>query len=191
MLVWNRASPGARGATAAESCPRLPQRSRVFSKDIQASLPARLRLSSSRRSPGPSRGTCASPSARLRLSSIRRSPVEAVLTEGVRSEADASCRRQDDRGLGLIEPVCAMPRRRSTSSRHCLIAPGEAVGLGKWRNNSLAAESIPAGVSPDGVQDTHPDVRRRVGRTAAAPSVGWPELCGVEDAASSSMEKPS
>jgi hypothetical protein len=35
--------------------------------------------------------------------------------------------------------VCTMPRRRSTSSRHCLIAPSEAVGLGKWRNNSLAA----------------------------------------------------
>jgi hypothetical protein len=86
-----------------------------------------------------------SPSTRLRLSSARRSPVGAVLTEGVRSEADASCRRQGDRGLGLIEPVCAMPRRRSTSSRHCFIAPGEAVGLGKWHNNSLAAESAPAG----------------------------------------------
>jgi hypothetical protein len=31
------------------------------------------------------------------------------------------------------------------SSRHCLIAPGEAVGLGKWRINSLAAESAPVG----------------------------------------------
>jgi hypothetical protein len=95
--------------------------------------------------PGPSGGTRASPSARLRLSSIRRSPVRAVLTEGERSEADASCRRLDDRGLGLIEPACAMLRRRSTSSRHCLIAPSEAVGLGKWCNNSLAVESAPAG----------------------------------------------
>jgi hypothetical protein len=86
-----------------------------------------------------------SPSARLWLSSARRSSVGAVLTEGERSEADASCRCQDDRGLGLIEPACAMLRRRSTSSRHCLIAPGEAVGLGKWCNNSLAAESAPAG----------------------------------------------
>jgi hypothetical protein len=38
------------------------------------------------------------------------------------------------------------------SSRHCLIAPGEAVGLGGWRNNSLAAESAPAGATPDGVR---------------------------------------
>jgi hypothetical protein len=83
--------------------------------------------------------------------SIRRSPVGAVLIEDVRSGVDASCRRQDDRGLGLIEPECATPRRRSTSSRHCLIAPGEAVRLGKWRNNSLAAESAPAGVSPIGI----------------------------------------
>jgi hypothetical protein len=125
------------------------------------------------------------------LSFVRRSPVGVVLTEGVRSGADASCRRQDDRGLGLTEAVCATLRRQSTSSRHYLIAPGEAVGLGKWRNNSLAAESAPAGVSPDGVRDTHPGVRHRAGRTAAAPSVGRLELCGIEDAASSSMEKPS
>jgi hypothetical protein len=145
MLVWNRASPRAYGATAMESCPRLSQRSRVFSKEIHASLPARLRLSSSLRSPGPSGGTRTSPSACLRLSFVRRSPGGAVLTEGVRSGADASCQRQDDRGLGLTEPVCTMPRRRSMSSCHCLIAPGEAVGLGKWRNNSLAAESAPTG----------------------------------------------
>jgi hypothetical protein len=132
-----------------------------------------------------------SPSARRWLSSVRRSPVGAVLTEGERSEANASCWRQDDRGLGLIEPVCAMLRRRSTSSRHCLIAPGEAAGLGRWRNNSLAAESAPAGASPDGVRDACTGVRHRAGRTAAAPSVRWPELYGVEDAASSSMGKSS
>jgi hypothetical protein len=177
--------------TAAESCPRLPQRSHVFSKEIHASLPARLWLSSSRRSLGPSGGTRTSPSACLRLSFVRRSPVGAVLTEGVRSGADASCRRQDERGLGLTELECATPRRRSTSSRHCLIAPGEAVGLGKWRNNSLAAEWAQAGDSPDGVRDAHPGVRRRAGRMAAAPSVGWLELCSIEDAASSSMQKPS
>jgi hypothetical protein len=145
----------------------------------------------SRRSPCPSGGTCTSPSARLRLSFVRRSPVGAVLTEGERSEADASCRCQGDRGLGLIEPVCAMLRRRSTSSHHCPIVPGEAVGLGKWCYNSLAAESAPAGASLDGVRDAHSGVRHRAGRTAAAPSVGWPELCGVEDAASSSIEKSS
>jgi hypothetical protein len=191
MLVWNRASPGTSGAAAAKSCPRLPQCSRAFPKEIHASLPARLRLSSSRRSSGPSGGTCASPSARLRLSSVRRSSVGAVLTGGERSEADASYWRRDDQGLGLIEPMCAMVRRRSTSSRHCLIAPGEAVGLGRWRNNSLATQSAPTGASPDGVWDACAGVCRRAGRTAAAPSVGWPELCGVEDAASSSMGKSS
>jgi hypothetical protein len=75
------------------------------------------------------------------------------------------------------------------SPRHCLIAPGEAVRLGKWRNSSLAAESAPAGVSPVGVRDAHPGVCRRAGRMAAAPSVGWPELYSAEDASSSSMEK--
>jgi hypothetical protein len=29
-----------------------------------------------------------------------------------------------------------MLRRRSTSSRHCFMAPGKAVELGRWRNNS-------------------------------------------------------
>jgi hypothetical protein len=77
------------------------------------------------------------------------------------------------------------------SSRHCLIAPSEAMGLGKWCNNSLAIESAPAGASSDGVRDACTGVRRRAGRTAPAPSVGWRELCGVEDAASSSMGKSS
>jgi hypothetical protein len=191
MLVWNRASPGAHGATATKSCPKLPQRSRAFSKEIQASLPARLRLSSSRRSSGPSGRTCTSPSACLRLSSVHRSSVGVALTEGERSEADASYWCRDDRGLGLTEPVCAMLRRRSTSSRHCLIAPGEAVGLGGWRNNSLAAESAPTGATPDGVWGACAGVCCRTGRTAATPSIGWLELCGVEDAASSSMGKSS
>jgi hypothetical protein len=142
MLVWNQASPRAHGATAAESCPKLPQRSRAFSKQIQASLPAHLRLSSSHRSSGLSGRTCVSPSTRLQLSSVRRSLVGAALTERERSEADASYWRRDDRGLGLTEPVCAMLRRRSTSSRHCLIAPGEAVGLGGWRSNSLAERAL-------------------------------------------------
>jgi hypothetical protein len=191
MPAWNRASPRTCGATTAESCPRLPQRPRVFSKEAQASLPVRLRLSSSRRSPGPSGGTRIFPYVCLRLSYVCRSPVGAVLTEDVCSGVDASCRRQDDRGLGLTEPECATPRRRSTSPCHCLIAPGEAVRLGKWHNSSLSAESAPAGVSPVGVRDAHPGVCRRAGRMAAAPSVGWPELCGVEDASSSSMEKLS
>jgi hypothetical protein len=152
-------------------------------------LPARLRLSSSRRSSGLSGGTCASSTARLRLSSAHRPLVGAALTEGERTEADASYWRRDDRGLGLTEPECAMPRRRSTSSRHCLIAPDEAVDLGGWRNNSLAAESAPAGATPDGVRDACAGVCCRAGRTTAAPGDGRPELYDVEDATSSSMRK--
>jgi hypothetical protein len=53
-----------------------------------------------------------------------------TLTEGERTNADASCWRQDDRGLDLVEVECAMPSSRSTSSRHCFMAPGEAVELG-------------------------------------------------------------
>jgi hypothetical protein len=34
------------------------------------------------------------------------------------------------------------------------MAPGEAVELGGWRNNSLATESAPVRATPDEVQDT-------------------------------------
>jgi hypothetical protein len=36
---------------------------------------------------------------------------------------------RDDHGLDLVEVECAMPSSRSTSSRHCFMAPGEAVEL--------------------------------------------------------------
>jgi hypothetical protein len=36
-----------------------------------------------------------------------------------------------------------MPSSRSTSSRHCFMAPGEAVKLGWWRSNSLAETTPP------------------------------------------------
>jgi hypothetical protein len=165
MLVWNRASLGACGATAAKSCSRFPRRSRALSKEIQAYFPARLWLSSSRRSSSLSGGTCASSIARLRLSFARRSSVGAALTNGERTKADASCWRRDARGLGLTEPECGTPRRRSTSSRHCLIAPG--------------------------VRDACAGVCCRAERTAVAPGVGRPVLCGVEDVASSAMGKSS
>jgi hypothetical protein len=67
---------------------------------------------------------------RLRLSSARRSLVWAPLTEGERTDADASFWRLDDRGLDLVEVECAILSNRSTSSRHCFMAPGEAVELG-------------------------------------------------------------
>jgi hypothetical protein len=83
-----------------------------------------------RRSHALSKETWASSPARLRLSSARRSLVCAPLTEGERTDADASCWRRDDRGLNLVEVECAMPSSRSTSSRHCFMASGEVVELG-------------------------------------------------------------
>jgi hypothetical protein len=53
-----------------------------------------------------------------------------ALTEGERTDVDASCWRGDDRGLDLVEVECVMPSNRSTSSRHYFMAPGEAVELG-------------------------------------------------------------
>jgi hypothetical protein len=81
--------------------------SRALSKDIRASSPA-----------------C------LRLSSARRSLVCAPLTEGERTDTDVSCWRRDDRDFDLVEVECAIPSSRSTSSRHCFMAPSEAVELG-------------------------------------------------------------
>jgi hypothetical protein len=72
----------------------------------------------------------ASSPARLRLSSAWRSLVYVPLNEGDRTDVDASCWRRDDRGLDLVEVECAMPSSRSTSSHHCFMAPGEAVELG-------------------------------------------------------------
>jgi hypothetical protein len=69
-----------------------------------------------------SKETLASSPARLRSSSARRSLVCAPLTEGERTDADASCWRQDDHGLDLVEVECAMLSSRSTSSRHCFMA---------------------------------------------------------------------
>jgi hypothetical protein len=103
------------------------RRSRALSRETRASSrPSKF----CRRSRALSRETRASSPARLRLSSARRSLVCAPLTEGERTDAVASCWRRDDRGLDLVEPECAMLRSRSTSSRHCFMAPGEAVELG-------------------------------------------------------------
>jgi hypothetical protein len=66
-------------------------RSHALSRETRASSLARLRLSFARRSSGLSREIGASSPARLRLSSARRSSVGAALTEGERTDADASC----------------------------------------------------------------------------------------------------
>src|SRR5688500_6546241 len=105
-----------------------------------------------RRSHALSREIRASSPARLRLSSAQRSSVCAPLTEGERTDVVASRWRRDDRGLDLVEVECAMPSSRSMSSRHCFMAPDEAMELGGWHNNSLAADNAP-GAALDGVRD--------------------------------------
>ena len=139
--------------------------SRALSKEIQASSPARLRLSLA-----------------------RRSLVCVPLTEGERTDADTSCWRWDDRDLDLVEVECAMPSSRSTSSRHCFMAPGEAVELGGCRSNSLAIDNAP-GAALDGVRDVCAAVCCRVACTAAMPGKGRLGTCGVEEAASPSTAK--
>jgi hypothetical protein len=141
-----------------------------------------------RRSRALSRETRASSPARLRLSSARTSLVCAPLTEGERTDAVTSCWRRDDHGLDLVESECAMPSSRSTSSRHCFMAPSEAVELGGWCNNSLAADNAP-GAALDGVRDICVVVCGCAACAAAMPGIGRLGTCGVEEAASSSIRK--
>jgi hypothetical protein len=83
-----------------------------------------------------------------------------------------------------------MLSRRSTSSRHCFMAPGEAVELGGWRSNTLAADSAP-GIAL-GTLDVCVGVCCRAECTAAAvPGAGRLVAHGVEEAASSSSLKSS
>jgi hypothetical protein len=77
----------------------------------------------------PFQGYRASSPACLRLSSARKSLVCAPLTEGERTDADASCWRRDDRVFDLVEVECTIPSSRSTSSRHCFMAPGKLWSL--------------------------------------------------------------
>jgi hypothetical protein len=83
-----------------------------------------------------------------------------------------------------------MPSRRSTSSRHCFMAPGEAVELGGWHSSSLAADSAP-GTALDAL-DICAGVCCRIECTAvAAPGAGRLVARGVEEAAASSTMKSS
>jgi hypothetical protein len=141
------------------------RRSRALSKEIRASSPARLRLSSA-----------------------RRSLVYVPLTEGERTDTDASCWRWDDRDLDLVEVECAMSSSRSTLSRHCFMAPGEAMELGGCRSNSLVADNTP-GTTLDGVQDVCAAICCRAACTAAVPGTGQLGTCGVEETTSSSTRK--
>jgi hypothetical protein len=66
-----------------------------------------------RRSCALSKEIRASSPARLRLSSARRSLVCAPLTEGERTDANASFWRRNDHDLDLVEVECAMLSSRS------------------------------------------------------------------------------
>jgi hypothetical protein len=81
-----------------------------------------------------------------------------------------------------------MPSSWSTSSRHCFMAPGEAVELGGCRSNSLAADNAP-GAALDFVRDVCAAVCCRAACTAAVPGTGRLGTCGVEETASSSTRK--
>jgi hypothetical protein len=126
--------------------------------------------------------------ARLWLSSAQRSLVCMPLTVGERTDADASYWRRDDRDLDLVEVECAMLSSQSTSSRHCFMAPGEAVELGGCRSNSLAADNAPR-AALDGVRDVYAAVCCRAACTAAVPGTGRLRTCGMEETASSSTRK--
>jgi hypothetical protein len=170
--VWDRAPIGVCSASAAKSQSRLRpsmfyRRSRTLSKEIWASSPVRLQLSSA-----------------------RRSSVYAPLTEGKRTDAVASRWRRDDRGFDLVEVECAIPSSRSTSSRHCFMAPGEAAELGGWRNNSLAVDNV-VGAALDGVQDACAGLCCCTACTTAVPVSGRSGTCGAEDATSCSIAKSS
>jgi hypothetical protein len=143
-----------------------------------------------RRSRALSREIWASSPVYLRLSSAQRSSVCAPLTEGERIDDVASRWHRDDRGLDLVEVECTILSSRSTSSRNCFMAPGEAVELGGWRSNSLAADNA-VGVALDRVRDTCAGVCCCTACTAAAPDSGRSGTRGAEDATSCSIAKSS
>jgi hypothetical protein len=161
------------------------RRSRALSRETRASSRSSKFC---RRSHALSRETRASSPARLRLSSARRSSVCAPLTEGERTDVVASCWRRDDRGLDLVEPECAMPSSQSTFSHHCFMAPGEAVELGGWHSNSLAADNATR-ATLDGVRDVCAIVCCCAVCKAAVPGTGRLGTRGVEEAISSSTRK--
>jgi hypothetical protein len=80
--------------------------------------------------------------------------------------------------------VCARLRRRSTLSRHCIWALGEAASPGGLRSNSLAATSGPFGAGTDWATEARSAARCGAAR-AATLDVGRREACGIVDATSS------
>ena len=95
----------------------------------------------SRRSRARSMETRASSPARLQLSSARRSTVRTLPTVGRRAEVGAPpCHRRCPDPVP-VEPGVAWARmmRWSMSSRHCLITSGETASSGGLRSSSLSA----------------------------------------------------
>jgi hypothetical protein len=83
-----------------------------------------------------------------------------------------------------------MPSRQSTSSRHCFMAPSEAMELGGSRSNSLAADSAP-GTALDTLDVCAGMCCRAECTAVAAPGVGRLVASGVGEAAASSTMKSS
>jgi hypothetical protein len=83
-----------------------------------------------------------------------------------------------------------MPSRRSTSSHHYFMVPGEAVELGGWHSNSLAADSTP-GATLDALDVCAGVCFHAECTTAAALGAGRLVARGVEEAAASSTMKSS
>jgi hypothetical protein len=188
----------------------LSRRLRAHSMEVRASSPACLRLSAcslaattsssgarsrpsmlSRRLRARSMEVRASSPACLRLSSARRSSVRALLTDGECTEPDAPPWRRcylDTDPPAEPGEACARLRRRSTSSRHCLCASGEASSPGGLRSNSLATMRGPFGASTDWATKARLAARCGAAR-AAALEVGRREACGIEDATFSPIRR--
>jgi hypothetical protein len=133
----------------------------------------------------------ASSPACLRLSSARRSSVRALLTDGECTEPDVPPWRR--RCLDTDPPAepgeaYARLRRRSTSSRHCLCASGDAASPGGLRSNSLAAMRGSLGGRTDWATEARSAAHGGAGRGATLEA-GWREACGAVDATSSPIRR--
>ena len=140
----------------------------------------------SRRSRARSMETRASSPARLRLSSARRSAVRALPTVGRHAEVGAPpCRRRCPDPVPVEQGVAwARMMRRSMSSRHCLITSGETASSGRLRSSSLAAANGSLGATCAGALGVC-SAALYCAPWAAALGVGRRKACGAGVAASS------
>ena len=140
----------------------------------------------SRRSCARPMETRASSPARLQLSSARRSAVRALPIVGKRAVVGAPPYRRRCPDQIPVEPGVAWARmmRRSMSSRHCLITSGEAARSGGLRSSSLAASNGSLGATCAGALGVC-SAALYCAPWAAALGVGRREACGAGVAASS------